>query len=237
MKNSYVNNYTKTVQTYIKELSNTKYTPIPREIEEDLFRKYREGDTYSLKQLADAHLRLVVNMAKRFNGRGVDIEDLIAEGNIGLLNAIERFDSSKNVRLCVYAKWWIMKAMNDAIAAKTQISNNENNMPQSECLGDENLFEKTNIERQKNIIETIDEDENINYYKETVDILLSKLDSRSRFVIESYYGLMDKDQLTLIEISKKLNISQERVRQIKDRAMATIRGHALMENISMERAT
>lgn len=235
MKNSYANNYTRTIQTYINGLSDVKYTPIPREIEEDLFKKYKKGDKYSLKQLADAHLRLVVNMAKRFNGRGVDIEDLIAEGNIGLLTAIERFDTSKNVRLCAYAKWWIMKAMNDAITTKAQIANNEDSINQSEYLNDENLSDTLN-KKEKNItIESIAEDEDIKYYRETVDILLSKLDDRSRFIIESYYGLMDKDQLTLMEIGKKLHISQERVRQLKDRAMATIRSHALMENITIER--
>ena len=190
-----------------------------------------------MKQLADAHLRLVVNMAKRFNGRGVDIEDLIAEGNIGLLNAIERFDTSKNVRLCAYAKWWIMKAMNDAIIAKMQITSNEDSISQSECSDDETLLENANSKDKKLTLESIAEVEDANFYKETVDALLSKLDSRSRYVMESYYGLMDKDQLTLIEIGKKLGISQERARQLKDRAMATIRSHALMENISMERAT
>lgn len=239
MNYSYVNDYTQTTQSYIKELSDSKYEPIPREIEDDLIENVKKGDEYSLKQLVDAHLRLVINIAKKYRGRGVELEELIAEGNVGLMYAIQKFDPSKKVRLCAYAKWWIVKAMTDIINAKSTVNDNEESLSQIiQEENDEYADASNNTNEEETVVDFIDEEnENINFYKETINMLLSKLDDRSRYIIETYYGLMNKEPLNMVEIGKELGITKERVRQIKDRAMFTLRTHALLEKATIEKAT
>lgn len=226
MKYSYANDYTNTTQAYISELDNSRYNTIPKEIEIDLLKKAKNGDKKALNQLVESNLRLVVSIAKRYKHLSLEMNDLIAEGNIGLLNAIERFDLRRNVRLCSYATWWINKAILLALKNRCEINNFEtsvNNLAQH----DEEEYEVediANINKTKQLDNIYEESDS---YKETINFLLSKLDKRSREVIEYYYGLNDKDSLTMNEIGEKLNLSMERIRQIKSRAMITLRTSAL----------
>src|SRR6266852_5231836 len=86
------------------------------EEEQRLAQRIQAGDQHSKEQFIQANLRLVVSMAKRHQGRGLALEDLIQEGNIGLLRAVEKFDPTKGYKFSTYATWWIRQAISRAIA-------------------------------------------------------------------------------------------------------------------------
>lgn len=84
--------------------------------ERDLSRRAREGDGRARKRLIESNLRLVISIAKKYRGRGVSFEDLIQEGNAGLIKAVERFDPALGNRFSTYATWWIRQAVTRAVA-------------------------------------------------------------------------------------------------------------------------
>ena len=93
------------VRMYLKEIGKVPLLSADREIE--LAQRMEEGDEDAKKELADANLRLVVSIAKRYVGRGMLFLDLIQEGNLGLIKAVEKFDYHKGYKFSTYATWWI----------------------------------------------------------------------------------------------------------------------------------
>ena len=102
------------VRMYLKEIGKVPLLSAEREIE--LAQRMEEGDEEAKKELAEANLRLVVSIAKRYVGRGMLFLDLIQEGNLGLIKAVEKFDYTKGYKFSTYATWWIRQAITRAIA-------------------------------------------------------------------------------------------------------------------------
>ncbi len=102
------------VRMYLKEIGKVPLLNAEREIE--LAKRMEEGDEEAKKELAEANLRLVVSIAKRYVGRGMLFLDLIQEGNLGLIKAVEKFDYHKGYKFSTYATWWIRQAITRAIA-------------------------------------------------------------------------------------------------------------------------
>jgi len=102
------------VRMYLKEIG--KVPLLSSDEEKDLAEKMQEGDEQAKKRLAEANLRLVVSIAKRYVGRGMLFLDLIQEGNLGLIKAVEKFDYTKGYKFSTYATWWIRQAITRAIA-------------------------------------------------------------------------------------------------------------------------
>ncbi|MDE6850369.1 MAG: RNA polymerase sigma factor RpoD [Clostridia bacterium] len=102
------------VKMYLKDIGEVPLLSADDEIE--LARRIQEGDEEAKKQLSEANLRLVVSIAKRYVGRGMLFLDLIQEGNIGLMKAVEKFDYQKGFKFSTYATWWIRQAITRAIA-------------------------------------------------------------------------------------------------------------------------
>ena len=102
------------VRMYLKEIGRVPLLHADEEIE--LARRMSEGDVEAKNKLAEANLRLVVSIAKRYVGRGMLFLDLIQEGNLGLMKAVEKFDYSKGFKFSTYATWWIRQAITRAIA-------------------------------------------------------------------------------------------------------------------------
>lgn len=102
------------VRMYLKEIGKVPLLDTEEEIE--LAKKMELGDVQAKKMLAEANLRLVVSIAKRYVGRGMQFLDLIQEGNLGLIKAVEKFDYRKGYKFSTYATWWIRQAITRAIA-------------------------------------------------------------------------------------------------------------------------
>ena len=102
------------VRMYLKEIGKVPLLSADEEI--DLAQRMEEGDESAKKRLAEANLRLVVSIAKRYVGRGMLFLDLIQEGNLGLIKAVEKFDYRKGYKFSTYATWWIRQAITRAIA-------------------------------------------------------------------------------------------------------------------------
>ncbi len=102
------------VRMYLKEIGKVSLLSSTEEVE--LAKKIEEGDPIAKKKLAEANLRLVVSIAKRYVGRGMQFLDLIQEGNLGLIKAVEKFDYRKGYKFSTYATWWIRQAITRAIA-------------------------------------------------------------------------------------------------------------------------
>lgn len=102
------------VKVYLKEIGRVPLLTPEEEI--DLAIRISEGDAMAKKRLSEANLRLVVSIAKRYLGRGMQFLDLIQEGNLGLIKAVEKFDYTKGFKFSTYATWWIRQAITRAIA-------------------------------------------------------------------------------------------------------------------------
>src|SRR5690625_859748 len=102
------------VRMYLKEIGRVDLLSAEEEIE--LAKKIEEGDELAKRRLAEANLRLVVSIAKRYVGRGMHFLDLIQEGNLGLIKAVEKFDYRKGFKFSTYATWWIRQAITRSIA-------------------------------------------------------------------------------------------------------------------------
>ena len=102
------------VRMYLKEIGKVPLLSAAEEIE--IAKRMAEGDQEAKRQLAEANLRLVVSVAKRYVGRGMLFLDLIQEGNLGLIKAVEKFDYRKGYKFSTYATWWIRQAITRAIA-------------------------------------------------------------------------------------------------------------------------
>ena len=104
------------LSTYLKEIS--KIPLLTREEENELALKAKNGDKAAREKIASANLRFVVNIAKKYRHSGMDMTDLISEGNVGLMTAIDKFDASKGCHFISYAVWWIRQSILKAIYEK-----------------------------------------------------------------------------------------------------------------------
>ena len=230
--NQYVNDFTSTVRTYYDELK--KYKPLSRARERRLLKLCKRGDEKAKNELLEANLKFVFDVAKRYTGRGVSIGELISEGNIGLIKAVDKFDETQDVKFISYAVWWIRHSMLDAIRRNKLInyveldSDNGNGQTLERKVTDDEdesvssselMFSNEHDERKR---ETNDEQRRI------ISSLLTILSPREKFVIENYYGINNKNELTLNEIGIELKLSSERVRQVKKQALKKLRSKMML---------
>lgn len=225
MSNVYINDFNNTVNNYYNNLKSLSL--ISKERERELLLKAKEGNLNARNELAQSHLRFVFDVAKKYTGHGVAMEDLIAEGNLGLMKAIEKYDLTQDVKFISYAVHWIKYYIRDIIKKRYFISQNENtdeylntspHITQEDSDDDDVIL----MENQNTVII----DEEISKLFSSNRLLMNLVDNlspRGRDILVMYYGLNGDEPMTLDEIGTQLHISRERVRQIKVQTLRELR--------------
>ena len=257
----------RSLELYLDEIKN--YKPLDSEVEIELAVLAKKGDLEAINKLITHNLRFVVAVAKKFQGQGIPFEDLINEGNLGLIKAVDRFDESRGFRFISYAVWWITQGIRQAIQKtgrvirlpahiresmgklyrkSIELEQNIEREPSAEELAEITKTSPGWIDDLKKVFtEPVSLDESFddsdtalmhllaskdprpeatlmkNSLEKEILSVLDTLDDREKFVIINYFGFQGKEQKNLQEIGNDLNITSERVRQIKDRALQRLR--------------
>ena len=219
---TFQNDYTDNVKIYYKDLK--KCEPIPFSYERELILKSKEGDVEARNKIIESNLRFVFNIARKYAGKGIPISDLISEGNLGLVKAIEKFDTTKDVKFITYAVYWIREYMSASI---------RKNYSRADLTLIEDLQDTAKKNDAKQIANTkiydIEDEECDDGKDKMIDELLCVLNDKEKNIMEFTYGLYGHKPLTFQEIGKKYHISSERVRQIKIEALDKVRMVAMAE--------
>lgn len=213
----------KSVSTYFNEVAN--YKPLSKDEELELWRKYKyNGDMGARDKLISSNLKFVARIAKQYQGRGLSYADLIAEGNIGLIKALDKFDGERGYKIISYSVWWIRQTILEALAKRN--TSNDEDLPldyekqtgddddQNEIL-DEN-FVNDGLERTQQLERD-----------EIIRVLMEYLNQREKNIITKYYGLDGGKPKTLEEIGIEYGLTKERIRQIKNTSFKKMRSVAL----------
>ena len=233
-KNKNSKEFDKSISMYFKDIS--KYKPLSRTEEFKLWKKYKyENDIDARNKIVSSNLKFVANVAKGFQGLGLSYSDLIAEGNIGLIKAIDKFDAYKGFKTISYSVWWIRQTIIEAINKRNSIEADdlptETNTPELNIESEEYI---NNIEETLNNIfinNEFDEQDKERTEKLAISRLTESLSEKEKTILTKYYGLNGEKQLTLEEIGNELGITKERVRQINEKTLKKLRSSALIFGI------
>ena len=251
---------------YLKEIKLIE--PLSSQEEISLAQKAKAGDTVAYQKLVTHNLRFVVAMAKKFQGQGVPFEDLINEGNLGLIRAVRTFDETRGFKFISYAVWWITQRIRTAIQKTGRVVRLPSHITESigklyrKSLELEQEYERepstkelaeisdTTIKWIEDLVKayrgpvsledsSIEDRPLIEYLtssdprpemqlmqdslKNEISNLVKTLKIRESQVLTEYYGLGEDDPKTLEQIGEILNLSSERIRQIKERALQRLR--------------
>lgn len=233
VKNVKVDNFEKSTAAYFEEIKNNK--SLTKREEKKLWKRFRECNDMSAREtLIKANLKFVPTVAKQFKGCGLPFADIIEEGNIGLITAIDRFDPRKDNKVISYAIWWIRKCILEAIDKRGVIdaeniedfSTKENNIKED---GTEDNAPKVIVPERREFDEVSDIPMDA---KQILEELFEGVPERERFIVSDYYGLDGVKPKTLDEIGEEFNLTKERVRQLNEKALKKMRANALLKNLS-----
>ena len=256
----------KALDLYLKEIK--KIEPLSPQDEVALAQQAKTGDTEAFQKLVTHNLRFVVAMAKKFQGQGVPFEDLINEGNLGLIRAVNTFDETRGFKFISYAVWWITQRIRTAIQKTGRVVRLPSHITESmgklyrKSLELEQEFEReptteemaeisdTTVKWIEDLVKSYSgpvsledssaEDRPLIEYlisndprpemqlmqeslKNEIKNLINKLKDREAHILTEYYGLGEDDPKTLEQIGTQLDLSSERIRQIKERALQRLR--------------
>ena len=226
------------VRMYLKEIGNIPLLTAEEEV--FLAQRIEKGDEQARKQLIEANLRLVVSIAKKYVGRGMSFLDLIQEGNMGLMKAVEKFDYKKGNKFSTYSTWWIRQAITRGIAdtAKTirvpvhMVETINKTLRTSKTSRDPVSLDTPIGEEEDSQLGDFIEDESLlspvdsasfSMLKEELEEAMASLTERERNVIKLRFGLDDGKTRTLEEVGKEFNVTRERIRQIEAKALRKLR--------------
>lgn len=254
---------------YFQEIGSIPLLTPDDEVE--LARRIRAGDEEALAELTRANLRFVVSVAKKYQGHGLSLTDLINEGNYGLMVAARRFDETRGFKFISYAIWWIRQAILSAITgegrlvrlphnrastitkmrrARARLYQLHERQPTAEEIAAEIDVSVEDVrlgmqyaahhlsvdapfadEEEQTLLDVLaDEqsespDEALDGASIKIELqhVLNRLNPREAEVVRLYYGIDIEKPMTLDEISQRIGVSAERVRQIKERALRRLR--------------
>ena len=233
IKNVKVDDFEKSTAAYFDSIKNTQ--PLSKKEEKLLWRKFRENnDMTARERLIKANLKFVPTVAKQFKGCGLPFADIIEEGNIGLIKAIDRFDPKRDNKVISYAVWWIRKCILEAIEKKGLLEAENIDDIYKQVNDDDEI--KPDEDNVKVIIPekiNFEEDGEPTFnVKQIVEELFDGIPERERSIISDYYGLYGDSPKTLDEIGLEINLTKERVRQLNEKALKKMRANALIKNIT-----
>lgn len=256
------------LERYLQDISKEEMVSTDEEVE--LAKRIRQGDKDALERLVKANLRFVVSVAKQYQGQGLELTDLINEGNVGLINAAMKFDETRGFKFISYAVWWVRQSILQALADKSRLvrlplnqigyvskvnhfyhdfMQKNNRAPSLDEVADALGMEKSKVnaalltsgkhismnaplidDEDSCLLDLLTNDDKGNAdsslisdsLKEEVHHALDLLPERESQVIRMYFGI-NTPELSLEEIGGKLNLSRERVRQIKEKALTLLR--------------
>ena len=265
------------ISMYLAEIG--KFNPLPPEREVELAIRIQDNDERAMKELVEANLRFVVSVAKKYQGNGLSLADIINEGNMGLIKAAKRFDHTRGFKFISYAVWWIRQSILQALAeqsrlirlplnrvgtitkitrAAEKLESEVERQPkgdeigaQLEMSGDEVLMAMQYSRRHSSLNSPFQEGENsslldiiedseaeepeakimMESMSEEVNGALETLSDRERVVLEMYFGINRDSAMTLNEIGEEFDLTRERVRQIKEKAIQRLRHRSRSKNL------
>ena len=257
------------ISMYLAEIG--QYNPLPPDREVELAIRIQNNDEAAMKELVEANLRFVVSVAKKYQGNGLSLADIINEGNLGLIKAAKRFDHTRGFKFISYAVWWIRQSILQALAEQsrlirlplnrvgtiTKITRAAEKLEaeverqpkgdeignQLEMSGDEVLMAMQYSRRHSSLHSPFQDGENSSLLdiieddqaeepeanimresmSEEVTGALETLSGRERSVLEMYFGINRDSAMTLNEIGEEFDLTRERVRQIKEKAIQRLR--------------
>ena len=202
--------------------------------ERQLAQKIKSGDSRALNKLVEANLRFVVKIASQYKGRGLALDDLVSEGNMGLMKAAARFDATKGVRFVNYAVVHVRQAIEKAIEQQTglykvpkdvkdELTARQQSLPLSV---DAPLGHRANLSLLSVLVNKdapqADERVHSEAIEEAIEFALGSLDKRESRVVNAYFGIGQEHE-TMAEIAEDMDLKRERVRQIRDKAIRKLR--------------
>ena len=207
------------VRMYLREIGKIPLLTYEQEL--DLAKRILEGDEEAKQKLAESNLRLVVSIAKKYVGRGMLFLDLIQEGNMGLIKAVEKFDYNKGFKFSTYATWWIRQAITRAIADQARTIRIPVHMLETP-IGEED---------DSHLGDFIPDDDSpapqdsaaYTLLKEQLEEVMNTLTPREAKVLKLRFGLEDGKARTLEEVGKEFQVTRERIRQIEAKALRKLR--------------
>ena len=217
---------------YLDEIG--KEALLSDEVEKQLSSQILKGDTKALSRLVEANLRFVVAVARQYKGKGVAMEDLVSEGNIGLMKAASKYDASKGVRFVNYAVVYVRQAIEKFIEqqaglyqvpkdVKDEVVARQQSMPLSV---DAPLGHRTNMSLLSVLINQdaplADERVHSEAVEAAVEYALGGLDQRETKVVNAFFGI-GQEREAMAEIAEDMDVKRERVRQIRDKAVRKLR--------------
>jgi len=263
------------LETYLREIG--KIELITAEEEVDLARRIHQGDLDARDRLIHANLRFVISVSKQYQNQGLSLQDMINEGNLGLIKAAERFDETRGFKFISYAVWWIRQSIMQALAEQVRIVRlpvnrvshinkikktfallehkyerepTDQEISQSlDISTDDVIIAYRNAARSISMDAPLVQDEDNNMYDymlntestspddaligdslaKEIDRVLLTLTPRDAEIVRMFYGLGGREVHRLEVIGTQLNLTRERVRQIKESAIRKLK-HATRSN-------
>ncbi len=263
------------IEKYLEEIGN--FSPLPPEKEIELATRIHQGDTEALDELVKANLRFVISVAKEYQGQGLPLQDLISEGNLGLIKAAQRFDETRGFKFISYAVWWIRQSILQALAEQSRVVRlplnrvgainkvgraleelekefgREPSMSEIADRMEMSAYDVADViktsARHLSLDEPFKEDEGNSLLdvlesdrydppdgnlmreslREEIEKVLSTLKPREAEIVKLYFGLDGDRPLTLEEIGEYFELTRERVRQIKEKALRRLRHRSRLE--------
>jgi len=258
-KNTQVHINQEEISSYLKDIRKIKVMTVEREKQlseiicsPNCSQKEREQIE---QEILHGNLRFVITIAKQYQNQGLELSDLIAEGNFGLMKAIKNFDWSKKLRFISYAVWWIRQSILQSLNENARTIRLPVNVVQ-ELQKEKKLLDQKGIELSEkfhnlpsvvNLEQQINDDGDmlldclVNENSEAPDAtfhsqdtlkekmmgILNILDEREKLIIEDYFGLSGSTR-TLEDIGTDFNLTKERVRQIKEKALRKLRNESII---------